>query len=88
MATAKRSNWESVDSNMQKSLSSAQTLGYRPDLAVSHFRYAELLRDRGDLAQASRQLDQAAELFAEMEMTWWMKQAGNLRAESGSPDAT
>ena len=88
MAAAKRADWESAAEDMQKSLSSAKTLGYRPDLAVSHFRYAELLRDRGDVAQARSQLDQAAGLFAEMEMTWWMHQAITLRAELGSLEAT
>lgn len=88
MAAAKRADWESVASDMQKSLSSAQTLGYRPDLAVSHFRYSELLAIGGEVAQARSQLNQAAGLFAEMEMTWWMKQASELRAELGSQEAT
>lgn len=87
MAAAKRADWKSAASDMQKSLSSAQTLGYRPDLAVSHFRYAELLRNRSDLAQASSQLDEASELFTEMEMTWWISEASKLRAEFGSPKA-
>ncbi len=80
MASASRGDWESVDSDMQKSLVNAKTLEYRPDLGVGHFRYAELLRDKGEPERAREQLDQAVKLFAALNMTWWMEQASGLRA--------
>jgi hypothetical protein len=74
-------DWQSVNSDMGRSLALAQTHGYRPDLAVSHFRYAELLRVKGELDRARGQLNSAMELFDEMGMTWWARQAIKLGAE-------
>jgi predicted ATPase/class 3 adenylate cyclase len=73
--------WASVEADMQKSLAVARNVGYRPELAVSQFRYAELLRDKGDTGGAREHLNEAGELFAEMEMTWWRAQADGLRSE-------
>ena len=50
----------------------------RPDLAVTHFRYVELLQHTGDQIEAHEQLDQASSLFREMEMTGWLEQAEEL----------
>ena len=52
--------------------------GARPDLAITHFRYAELLQQKGDLPQAREQLGQATALFSDMEMTWWLEEAEAL----------
>ena len=53
--------------------------GERPYLAVAHFRYAEILHKKGDLDAARDQLDRAADLFHEIEMTWWSELADELR---------
>ena len=50
----------------------------RPDLAITHFRFAELLGRKGDSAEASEQLTKATAFFREMEMTWWLEQAERL----------
>jgi tetratricopeptide (TPR) repeat protein len=85
MSGARRSpiEWESVDSDMEKSLTSARTLGYQPDLAVSHFRYAELFHTNGNFEEARQQLDQAVQLFIEMDMPWWIEEAAKLRIKLG-----
>jgi tetratricopeptide (TPR) repeat protein len=79
IASAARGDWASVDSDMQKSLVNAKTFEYRPELGVGYFRYAELLRDKGEPERAHEQLDQAVELFTALDMTWWMEQADRLR---------
>ena len=56
----------------------AEERGARPELAISHFRYAELFRKKGDHDAAREQLDQATALFRDMEMTWWLEQAEEL----------
>ena len=71
-------DWDSAETHMLQSLAMAEARGARPDLAITHLRYAELLNKKGDLKQAREQLDQAAVLFREMEMTWWMEQAEAL----------
>jgi len=71
-------DWHKVDEHMSESLRLAEERGARPELAISHFRYAELLLRKGDSAQAGEQLDKAGTLFREMEMTWWLQQAEAL----------
>ena len=44
----------------------------------SHFGIPKGLCHRRDPAQARSQLNQAAVLFGEMEMTWWLEQAEEL----------
>ena len=63
---------------MQASLRVSEELGERPNLAITHFRYAELLQQKGDLSEARENLDKAATLFREMGMTWWLEQAEAL----------
>ena len=64
---------------MRESLSLAAERRERPQFAIGCFRYAELLKQKGDLERATEQLNQAAALFREMEMTWWLDQAERLR---------
>ena len=80
MAAAKKEapDWNSVDKIIVTFLSLAEKRGERPHLAITHFRYAELLQQKGDLPHAREQLGQATALFREMEMTWWLEQAEAL----------
>ena len=68
-----------AEENIRKSIRLSQERGARPDQAIGHFRYAEVLHKKGDLEQASEQLNQATALFREMEMMWWPEQAESLR---------
>ena len=72
-------DWEKVNEHMEESTSLADQTGARPNLVIGHFRYAELLKQKGDLTQASEQLEQATSLFREMEMPRWLEQAEVLR---------
>jgi tetratricopeptide (TPR) repeat protein len=81
MAAAQESppNWNKAEENILKSIHLAQERGARPDQAIGHFRFAEILHDKGQYEQARGQLDQATALFCEMEMAWWPEQAESLR---------
>ena len=86
-ARAKRPSWSKVEQHMETSLRLAKERGGRPDLAITCYRYAELLCEKRDLEQARENLSKATMLFTEMEMTWWREQAEALRGrlESGAP---
>ncbi len=62
----------------------AQERGARPDLAITRFRYAELLRGKGNFERAGKELDNSSELFCQMEMTWWLEQAETLGENLGA----
>ncbi len=89
MAAAAESpcDWSRVEAHMGKSLALARDRGERPNLAIAHFRYAEILHRQGHPKQARENLDQAFEFFREMEMPWWLEQADALRGriEHGEP---
>jgi hypothetical protein len=53
----------------------------RPELALSHFRYAEALAKTGDVSGARKQLETAEALFLEIGMTGWLERAGVLRGK-------
>ena len=72
------SNPREVDQWMEKGLSLCLERGQMPFLAQGYFEYAKILFGRGDMKKAQEYLEQAGELFAEMKMTWWMKQAQDL----------
>ncbi len=74
-------DWASVESDMQSSFAYATSVGYRPELAMNHFRYAEILRTKGDLARARPHLDDAIKLFTELDMPWWLEQAAKLSGQ-------
>ena len=71
-------DWEEANSLMREALELARERGARPDLAITRFRFAELLRDKGDIERAEKELDKATALFRDMEMTWWLEQAEAL----------
>jgi tetratricopeptide (TPR) repeat protein len=78
---------EEAEQNIQTSIRLSDERGARPDQAIGHFRYAEILHKKGDLDRALEQLGEAEKLFRDMEMTWWQEQAQALRAwiERGEP---
>ena len=78
IAAAARSDWKEAEARMGESIRLARECGARPDLAQSHFRYAELLSRKGDWDAAREQFARAIELFREMEMDWWLEQAHQL----------
>ena len=83
MAAAQNSppDWKKVAQHIEEGLACCEKLGARPDLALTHFHYAELLQKKGDHDAAREQLDQATALFRDMEMAWWLKQAEKLGGE-------
>ena len=80
-------DWDRARKQFRQTVRLAAKWEARPDLAVTHFRFAEILHKKGDLDAAREQLDQAAALFADMEMTWWSEQAKKLRGriKAGEP---
>jgi tetratricopeptide (TPR) repeat protein len=81
------SHWEDAEAHTRESLRWASALSQRPDEAVTRFRHAEILHKKGDRKRAMEQLAEAARLFRDMKMTWWMKQVEALggRIERGEP---
>ena len=71
--------WNKVDIHMRESLHLAEERGGKPEKAISCFRYAELLRNKGDMDQAMEYLSHAKALFTKMNMTWWIEQTENLK---------
>jgi tetratricopeptide (TPR) repeat protein len=71
-------DWELVDSHLRQGIRLAKERGELPNLAITHFRSAELLQKKGDLDQAREQLRYATALFREMKMSWWLEQAEAL----------
>lgn len=77
-AKKKPADWNKVDAHMGESIRLAEKRGVRPEQAISCFRYAVLLRDKGDIKQAKDYLTHAVDLFTEMNMTGWLEQADKL----------
>ena len=69
---------------MRESLSLAEERRGRPQFAIGCFRYAELLKQKGDSAQGQEQLGKATALFSDMKMTWWLEQAEALGKNLGA----
>lgn len=78
-AKEKPTDWNTVDAHIRKSIQLAEERGTRPEKAIGCFRYAELLRDKGDVAQARDYLNRASDLFGEVNMNWWIGQTNELR---------
>jgi class 3 adenylate cyclase/tetratricopeptide (TPR) repeat protein len=74
-------DWDKVDINMKESLRLAEERCSKPEKATGCFRYAELLRGKGDLDRAMDYLIQAKELFSKMNMIWWIEQTEKLEEE-------
>ncbi len=66
---------------MRKSLRLAEERGSKVEKATGCFRYAEMLRNKGDLDQAMEYLTQAKKLFSKMNMSWWIEQTKKLKEE-------
>ncbi len=77
-------DWRAVERHLADGKKFAKDSGYRPGLAETHFRHAELLRKEGDLVRAREQLAKAASLFRKMKMTWWREQAKALEKKMGT----
>ncbi|MCH8845032.1 MAG: AAA family ATPase, partial [SAR324 cluster bacterium] len=80
-------DWPESIEIFEAGLNIARQRGEGPNLALTHFRYAEILHKKGDLDAAREQLDQAATLFRDIKMTWWNDQAEKLkeRIDGGEP---
>ena len=77
---ARRSpDWSLALQALDESIQNTQGGGWRPELSITRFRYAECLHNKGDLDAAREQLDQAEALFRDMGMNWWTGQAEGLR---------
>jgi len=74
-------DWAAVDGHMRQSMELCQARQTKPDEAIAHFRYAEILHKKGDLDTARVQLDQAEALFDGMGMTWWLEQTSELEGK-------
>jgi hypothetical protein len=72
-------DWSSIQSEMEESLTVATSQKCEPEAAITHFRYAELLHARDAFNQARVHVVAASERFAAMNMTWWTEQAAKLR---------
>ena len=72
-------DWDEVDSCIKKSIRFADKRRTRPEKAISCFRYAELLFDKGDINQAKDYLALAEDLFIRMNMTWWLERTEILK---------
>ena len=55
----------------------------RPELAITHYCYAEALDQTGDAAGARAALDEATRLFTDMQMHWWAWKARSLGSRTG-----
>ena len=78
-AKKKLSDWNKVNNHMGESLRLAKEGGTRPEQALNCLHYAELLRDKGDMVQAKKYLNQAIDLFKEINMNSWLEQAKESR---------
>ena len=83
-AQKSRPAWDKVDRHMQTAIQVAIDCGARPDRAITHYRYAELLSKKGAHMQAQEQLTEAVLQFRDMEMTWWLEQAEALGKSLGA----
>lgn len=72
-------NWKQAVRDMRMAIKLHQTREELPQLAIDRFYLADLLHRKGDGKGAGRELDQAAAMFREMEMQWWLEMAGQLR---------
>ena len=74
-------DWAVVWRDMDRALHISQAQQRLPNLAICHFHCAQLHQRQGARDEASRSLDEAERLFAEMSMTGWLGEARRLRKE-------
>ncbi|MCZ6552284.1 MAG: hypothetical protein O7A67_00660, partial [SAR324 cluster bacterium] len=72
-------DWNATDRHQSSAVTVGEEDGAKPNVALTHFRYAECLHKKGDLDTAREQLDRAEALFRDMGMDWWTEQAEGLR---------
>ena len=78
-ATLKTSqDWDIAQEHMNTAVRIAGEQNSMPTLAEIHYRYAEILAEKGDIDKAREQVDKATYLFREMQMTWWLEQVEKL----------
>ena len=77
------SDSQQVDQTMEKGLRLCEERGQRPWLSWGYYHYAQILFDRGDHKKSQEYLNQAIELFTEMQMPWWLDQAQALEERLG-----
>ena len=73
---------DAVEERMGAILKLADRRGHRPETALTHYAYAEVLQRRGDTSRAHEHLHAATTRYAEMGMAWWLPRAGDLQARS------
>ena len=73
---------DAVEERTGAILKLADRRGHRPETALTHYAYAEVLQRRGDTSRAHEHLHAATTRFAEMGMAWWLQRAGDLQARS------
>jgi predicted ATPase/class 3 adenylate cyclase len=79
-ATLKTSqDWDIAQEHMNTAVRIAGEQNSMTTLAEIHYRYAEILAEKGDIDKAREQVDKATSLFSEMQMTWWLEQAQKIR---------
>ena len=64
---------------MEKAAQISRVQQRMPDLAVCQLRYAELQLREGARDEAIRSLNEAEQLFATLDMRWWLDAAKRLR---------
>jgi tetratricopeptide (TPR) repeat protein len=74
-ATAGAEDWEE---HFQQAIRLSGERSCRPELAVSHLRYAEMLAAKADSAGAKEQLGRAEALFQALDMTGWSRLASQM----------
>ena len=66
--------------HFEESIRIASESNMRPELAISHLRYAGALAMTGDTMQARCQLEICEEMFRQIGMHWWLERADALRS--------
>ncbi|MCH7477934.1 MAG: hypothetical protein IIA14_07520 [SAR324 cluster bacterium] len=79
-------NGDAVEERMGAILKLADRRGHRPETALTHYAYAEVLQRRGDTSRAHEHLHAATTRFAEMGMRGGCHGPATCRREAWSPD--
>lgn len=70
---------QKVDQTIEQGFHLCRERGQRPFLAQGFYQYAKILLARRENRKAQTYLNQAIELFSEMNMLWWLEQARALK---------
>ena len=74
--TARRDPPEHADGHYRAALALAEALGMRPLVAHCHVGLGNVFRRTGKREQAQEHLTTATTMYREMDMTYWLEQAG------------